>query len=358
MHSSSVPHSSLPASHYFCTLFNINFVSYGVTMIESLAKHCPDFHLYVFAFCDESYRLLQTLALPRVTVLSLRDLEAHTPRLLEVKPARILCEYCWTCTPAAILYCIETFHLPHCCYLDADLYFYSNPKILFDELGDGSVLLTDHHYNPGEFEWERTGRYCVQFMPFRADECGLRALRWWRDACLEWCYNRCEDGKFGDQKYLDDWTTRFEGVRASTNWGAGIAPWNVHRYDFDVSKEPATVTDQHDGTTHPIVFFHYQNVKLFPDGKIALKHYHSIGVLPKRVKRCLLDAYAHHLIQTSQRLHAICPRVRLVRFSLRNASNIAFMIKKYRRLIISVRFSKRKRRLCLFGIHLIKEKGC
>ena len=33
---------------------------------------------------------------------------------------------------------------------------------------------------------------------------GLKALKWWRDRCLEWCYARIEDGKFGDQFYIED----------------------------------------------------------------------------------------------------------------------------------------------------------
>ena len=300
-----------PTNHtlYFCTLFDIRFASYGVAMIESLAKHCEDFHLYVFAFCDESYRFLTTLALPRVTVLSLQDLEAHTPELLRVKPTRSRCEYCWTCTPATILYCIETFHLPHCCYVDADLYFYSTPRALYDEMGNDSVLITEHHYKSDEYDWTTTGKYCVQFMLFRGDERGLRVLTWWRDACLEWCYNRCEGGKFGDQKYLDNWTTQFEGVCASTHWGAGIAQWNIGRYTFDLTREPPTLTDVEDATTHAVVFFHYQNVKLFPNGVIMLRHYHSIGTLPKDVRRHFLDAYVAHLNQTSQRLHAVEPAI-------------------------------------------------
>jgi len=342
---------------YFCTLFDINFVSYGVTMMESLARHCPNFHLYVFAFCDDSYRFLQTLNLPNVTILSLQELETYTPSLLTVKPTRERSAYCWTCTSVTILHCMEKFNLPHCCYLDADLYFYSNPQILFDELGDNSIFLTPHHYPPNETDREKTGKYCVQFMLFKNDTRGMKALTWWRDACLEWCHNEYEDGKFGDQKYLDDWTTRFEGVYVSQNWGAGIALWNISRYTFDLSQVPVTVTDIYDGTTHPVVFFHYANMKLFDDGTIMLKRYNAMGGFSKDVEKYFLRAYAQHLIATSQRLHALNSIIKQIRFSLRNLSNISCVIKKYRRHIFSIRFSKGRRRLCVFGIHFIKEKG-
>ena len=72
----------------------------------------------------------------------------------------------------------------------------------------------------------------MQFMLFKNTEGGLKVLNWWRDCCLEWCYNRHEDGKFGDQKYLDDWTTRFKNIHVLRNLGGGLAPWNVQQYDF------------------------------------------------------------------------------------------------------------------------------
>ena len=102
-----------------------------------------------------------------------------------------------------------------------------------------------------------SGIYNVQFLPFRRDERGLEALRWWRDRCLEWCYFRYEDGKLGDQKYLDDWPTRFEGVHVLEHPGGGLAPWNVENYDLARANGSVTV----DG--RPLIFHHYHSLRLY-----------------------------------------------------------------------------------------------
>ena len=77
--------------------------------------------------------------------------------------------------------------------------------------------------------------YNVEWVTFRRDPDGLEALNWWHDRCIEWCYQRAEDGKMGDQKYLDDWLVRFERVHVVRHPGAGLAPWNVkaHRLGED-----------------------------------------------------------------------------------------------------------------------------
>ena len=72
----------------------------------------------------------------------------------------------------------------------------------------------------------------MQFITALNNANGRKVIDWWKDACKEWCYNRYEDGKFGDQKYLDDWTTRFKGVHVLQHLGGGLAPWNVVQYDL------------------------------------------------------------------------------------------------------------------------------
>ena len=112
--------------------------------------------------------------------------------------------------------------------------FFASPQILLDEMDESeSVLITPHRYTPQYDQSEKTGIYCVQFVYFRNNQQGRKVLTWWRKACLEWCYNRFEDGRFGDQKYLDDWPERFEGVHVLQHLGGGVAPWNMQQYRFE-----------------------------------------------------------------------------------------------------------------------------
>ena len=94
-------------------------------------------------------------------------------------------------------------------------------------------------------------------MTFRRDERGLEALHWWRDRCLEWCYFRVEDGKMGDQKYLDDWPERFPGVHVLEHPGGGLAPWNVERYELARRNGSVLVDDRE------LVFYHYHSLRLY-----------------------------------------------------------------------------------------------
>ena len=62
---------------------------------------------------------------------------------------------------------------------------------------------------------------------------GELVRKWWQERCIEWCYARFEDGKFGDQKYLDDWETRFKAqVHVLKNKELILAPWNATRFQY------------------------------------------------------------------------------------------------------------------------------
>jgi len=270
-------------------------------MYESLLKHCDDFHLYVFAFDEASYHYLKSQNLKHFTVVSLKEFE--DPELLKVKPTRAIGEYCWTCTSSTILYSIQKFNLTNCTYLDADMQFFSNPRVLVDEMGDNSVLITEHRYTKEYDQSAESGIYCVQFVTFKNDEKGMKVLNWWRNRCLEWCFNRAEDGKFGDQKYLDDWPTRFEGVHELQHLGGGIAPWNVQQYSFKSVNGKLIGSETKSGNQFDVVFFHFHGVKYYDHDIVMLSH--PLYDLTDQVKEFFYKPYVRLLNQSKKIVNSI-----------------------------------------------------
>ena len=272
----------------YCTLFDSNYLTRGVAMYNSLLKNERKFRLFIFAFDNLAYDILKELDLKNVIVISLSEFEDE--RLLKVKKTRSRGEYCWTCSSFSILYIMKHYDVDEVTYLDSDLFFFSRPQLLLDEFHESgkSVMITRHRYTPEYDQTATSGIYCVQFMTFKNDEDGLNVLNWWVDRCEEWCYARFEDGKFGDQKYLDDWMTRFDCVHELQHLGGGVAPWNVQQYK--VAEGP-----QVDGV--PVVFYHFHNLKWLTDNEFNVSTYRLQDEVKQMIYYPYLIALKNSLLQ-------------------------------------------------------------
>lgn len=280
----------------FCTLFDSNYLSRGLALYDSLKRFCSDFHLYIFAFDETSYNILKKTNIEKTTIISLKEFE--DTELLRVKPTRNVAEYCWTSTSSVILYVLNNFEVESCVYLDADLYFFSSPVAVFDEIGDNSIAITEHRFSPRYKAYEVNGIYNVQFMFFRKDKYGLEALNWWRERCIEWCYETPEDGKFGDQKYLDDWATRFNKVCVIQNVGAGAAPWNIEQYEFSLENNDIYLKNLENDRKDKLVFYHFHTFKLYKEGVAK-----AIGYpLSKNIVDYMYKPYLDKLIQMGDKV--------------------------------------------------------
>jgi hypothetical protein len=251
----------------FCTLFDSNYLSRGLLLYESLRRNTKEFHIYIFAFDALTHNILQHLGLPDATIISLKEFENE--KLLGVKPSRTKAEYCWTSTSSAIAYVIENYKVSSCTYLDADLYFYGSPAVLLGELRNGkNILITEHRFSDSAriFEQKRAGRFCVQFITFTNQGDSLKVLDKWKNQCIDWCYARYEDGKFGDQKYLENWPEEYPNVHVLEHPGGGIAPWNARRFRFVL--ENGKIFGLKPGTEKmiEIVFFHFHFVRISKSG--------------------------------------------------------------------------------------------
>ncbi len=241
----------------FCTLFDSYYMLKGISLYRSLENVTGDFHMYVMAFDKECYDKLRSCGFNHLTVELLEDFE--TPELLKVKPSRTKAEYCWTCGPSVIWHFLKKYELTDITYLDSDLFFQGSPQVIYDEIGDSSVAITEQGIS--EESAKQYGKYCVQYMFFKNDEEGCKTLAWWRDKCIEWCFQRFEENRYGDQKYLDEFPNLSPSLCVISNPSAGIAPWNQYRLKIEGD---CIVKD---GVKYPFVFYHMHGITADIKGK-------------------------------------------------------------------------------------------
>jgi hypothetical protein len=243
---------------HYATYFDRHYLSRGLALYQSLVRQSPPFVLWVLCLDDETFRTLSLARLDHVKLLELTELEQAHPALLYAKPGRDVVEYYWTCGPAFILYLFQReSDIQLLAYLDADLFFFGDPSALHRELKQRSILLVEHRFSPATFAARAPkGIYNVGLILFRRTSVALACLEWWSKRCIEWCFNRVEPGHFGDQKYLDEWPSRFGEVAVSAHVGAGLGPWNVGNYRYRYEGDSVTV----DGD--PLIFYHFNRLRV------------------------------------------------------------------------------------------------
>jgi hypothetical protein len=270
---------SSPTVEHFCTLFDKNYLPLGMALHQSLLTHAQPFHLWILCMDEQVEQQLNQLNLPYVTLMPLREVE--TSELLSVKAGRSRGEYCWTLTPFTFQAVFNRdISVQQVTYLDADLFLFDNPRLLIEELADDKhVLITDHAYAPEYDKSQDSGRFCVQFLTFKRTLPAAKIMNWWQERCLEWCFNRSEDGKFGDQKYLDCWPEIFaKEVHIVNQTYKTLAPWNVSFFEHKLN-----------GKLKP-VFYHFHGLRIINSRYIQLYLKYRIGKQGSKLYETYTDA--------------------------------------------------------------------
>src|SRR5687767_6020387 len=89
---------------HYATYFDRHYLTRGLALYRSLARHSPPFVLWILCLDDETYRLLAKLQLDQVELVRLAELERADPALVIAKSTRQTIEYYWTCGPAFLIH--------------------------------------------------------------------------------------------------------------------------------------------------------------------------------------------------------------------------------------------------------------
>lgn len=261
---------------HYVTLFDSVFLPQGLALHSSLRRHGGEFTLWVLCMDEQARAVLESLHEPTIRTIALAEVE--TAELLAVKPGRSRAEYCWTLTPFTPKMIFDrAADAQRVTYVDADLFFLQSPAPIFEEFARSgkAVLITDHAYDPEYDQSATSGQYCVQFMTFNRNACEP-VRQWWQDRCIEWCFERFEDGKLGDQKYLDDWPRRFpQLVHVLSQLDVMLAPWNARRFPYSRA-----------------IAWHFHSLRLLKGGRVLL---HAPYSVPEVVHRHVYLPYIGEL---------------------------------------------------------------
>jgi len=186
----------------------------------------------------------------------------HDSRLNTVKESRNKAEYYFTIKSFFMSRVLDS--LPEgmlLTYLDADLFLFSRVDIDDPVFLGYSILLSPHRFPPAGRFRERFGLYNAGMIAVRRDVHGKAFLAWWREQCIDWCLDRVQDGRYADQKYLDEVPGRFGRVGFFVQKGINLAPWNLGGIVVELRGDKLVA----DGD--PLMVFHFHGLRALGNEK-------------------------------------------------------------------------------------------
>ncbi len=242
--------------HYYCTLFDRNYLPSGLALFDSLARHCAEFNLAVLCLDETTEQILRILDLPGLEPVSLSTLEQWDPELERVRLQRSIVEYYFTCKPVLMKFLAEKYrNAARITYLDSDLFYFSDPRKLEQDYAGSSAALTPHRFPSRLSERKRFGRFNAGWVSASCAGEGRRFIDWWRARCIEWCRMEVQADRFADQKYLDMVPDLFSDVTILEHPGANLAPWNLEGITVNRSAEGILAEGS------PVYFFHFHGMR-------------------------------------------------------------------------------------------------
>lgn len=167
----------------------------------------------------------------------------------------------WSLKSVLMIHLLQSGKYDQVFFVDPDLYFFSDFKFLYDELGDRSFLLSPHwgcmHPIKSEVYFQRLmtdGLYNAGFLGATAK--GLPTLQWWAESCLRACERDKSRGLHDDQGYLNLFPILSLDTKILNHKGCNVAEWNRFEISRSLDEYGNLILDE----IYPLVFIHFSNL--------------------------------------------------------------------------------------------------
>lgn len=302
----------------YATAFDTNFLVRGAACIRSVVRHARQpLRILILALDDDCAQSVKAVVgdLPETAsleVVSPEDLEQRWPALSPARENRSRIEYYFTLTPFLCREAVSKLQAgEYAVYLDADLYFFSDPEAALATCGGHPVVVTEHRFPPRLAHLATLyGRFNVGWLAFDDSAAAIACLDRWAEECLVVCRDYPADGLFADQKYLDSWPTRVPRLKILGHAGVNAAPWNVAERRIGSRDSAPTI----DG--HPLVAYHFHRLRRLGAG-LYESDFDGFGALSSSLIRHVYVPYVTELCRLEVENREALPssaRSALVRF--------------------------------------------
>jgi len=240
----------------FCTFFDSNYMAQGLSMINSLFNVISESLIYVTPTDKKALIAINNLNESRLKIIKLTEIENQFPELENIKKERSKAEFSYSLKAFICHYIFNTYkNFELLTYLDSDLFFFSSPQPIFNELNNKSIGLTSHNFHWLCNHQKKYGDFNAGWITFKNNSVSLKCIEDWRRDCTNWCYAFLEGDKYADQKYLNKWQYNYSGVEVIKNKGANVAPWNIKKFKITYLNGQIYVDNQ------KLIFYHFSNLK-------------------------------------------------------------------------------------------------
>jgi len=287
----------MTSSPNLCTLFDQTYLPQGRALLASIRQHEPDARLYVLALDEPTRWAIQSLHLPNMWVISLKEFE--TDQLKRLRQDRTHTEYCWTLPAFLTATLLADFDLPHIAYIDADCFLFDALAPLYDEVQNAELAIIPHRF-PARLRWRETanGIYNVGWVFFRNTQKARQCLQHWCQQVANQCSAQSSRDtyarlRFGDQGYLDTWPEQY-GAHVVQHLGANLAPWNQEQYLYQHIEHQHGLNIVRPSHSDPLLFYHFHGHRF----QNTTRSFHRGGYpIARMVEKFVYTPYEHTLLQ-------------------------------------------------------------